>query len=68
MVSHLKKNREATKTDIDYAENLVFITNRPIQAKSQLHRREQAARGIGVSGYANETELMNFNKAGAIST
>ena len=45
----------------------VLLANTPAQAKSQLHRLEQAAGDIGFYVNTNLTEYMCFNR-GAIST
>ena len=45
-----------------YANNLLFLTNIPTQAKSLLHSLEQAAGDIGLSVNAN---FMCFKQDGA---
>ena len=45
----------------------MLIANKPAQVKSLLHSLEQAARGIGVNGNSNKTELMYFNQDDAVS-
>ena len=37
-----------TISDADYVDDLVHLTNTPVQAKSLLHSREQTARFIGL--------------------
>ena len=51
------------KANID---DTVFLTNRPVQVKSLLHRLKQTGRSIGCYVNANRTELMCF-KQGAIN-
>ena len=54
-------------TDADYADDLPFVANTTVQAKSQLHSLEQAARGIGL--YVNsDITVYFFNQDGAISS
>ena len=59
----LKKVRSSeypaeTITDADYADNLVLLDNKPVQAESILHSVEQGAGGIIFHVNANKTEYM----------
>ena len=47
-------------TDSGYADDLILLANTPAQAKSLMHRFEQAARGIGLSVNLDKTEFMYF--------
>ena len=45
-----------TITDADYADDLAFLENTPIQAEILLHSLEQTAAGIGLHVNADKTE------------
>ena len=55
-----------TITDADYTDDLVLLTNTPVQAKSLLHSLEQAVRSISLYVNSDKTEFKYFN--GAISS
>ena len=55
-------------TDTDYADNLAPLTNTPARRETLLHKKEQAARDMGLNLNANKIELMCFNQKGAIFT
>ena len=57
-----------TIIDEDYVDELVLLTNTPVQAECMLHSLKQAARGIGLHVNSNKTEFMCFNQNGVIST
>ena len=68
----LKKSRSwqypaETKTDEDYADDLVLFAITPTQAEFLLYRLEQTAEGIGLYVNANKTEFMYIKPEGAIS-
>ena len=44
-------------TDIDYADDVALLTNRPVHAEFQLHSLQQAAGGIDLYVHANKTVL-----------
>ena len=54
-------------TDADYADDIALPANIPAQAKTQLHRLEKVAAGIGLHVNAHKTEYMCFNQTGDIS-
>ena len=51
-----------TITNEDYVDDIVILTNTPIQTESLVHILEQAAGGIGLYVKADKTEYMCFNK------
>ena len=53
-------------TDADNTDYLALLTNTPGQAKSQLHKLEQAARGIGLYINADKTVFTYFKQDGVI--
>ena len=53
---------------MDYADDIVLLTNTPTLAKSLQHSLEQAAGSIGLHINADKTEFMCFNQRGDIST
>ena len=55
-------------TDVDYADDLVLLTNKPAKVESSMHSLEQAAIGIGFYVDPNKTEFMCFKRKGAIFT
>ena len=57
-----------TITDADYAGDIAFLANTPIQAKSLVRSLKPTAGGIGLHVKADKTEYMCFNKKGDIST
>ena len=57
-----------TITDADYTDDIVILTNTPVQAETLLHTLERAAAGIGLHVNAHKTEYMCFNQTGDIST
>ena len=70
MISHYKARSRhfvETITDEDYTDNLALLTNTPAQAKSLLHRLEQAARGVVLYMNSKKPEFMCFNQDDAIS-
>ena len=56
-----------TITDADYADDLVLLTNKLVQAKSLLLSLEQAPRNIGLYMNSDKTKLMCFKQDGGIS-
>ena len=54
--------------DADYADDIAFLANTPVQAESMLHSLEQASGGIGLYGNTDKSEYMYFNQSGDIST
>ena len=73
MISHLKKTRSRrypteTRTDADYADDLVLLSNTPTKSESLLYSLEQAAGGIGLFLNENEIEFMNFKQEGTTFT
>ena len=65
-----RSRRYSTKTitDVNYADDIVLLTNIPIQAESLLHSLEQAAGGIGLHVNSDKMEYMCFTQSGDIST
>ena len=57
-----------TITDMDYANDITLIANKPAQAESLLHNLEQAAGDIGLHVNTDKREYMGFNQGGDIST
>ena len=57
-----------TITDADYADDIALLANTPAQAKTLLHRLEQAAGNIGLYVKADKIEYMCFNQRCNIST
>ena len=47
-----------TMTDEDYTNGLTLLVNSPAQAKSLLHRLEQAGIDIGLNVNINKTEVL----------
>ena len=65
MFSHLNTSRwnpTEIMTDVDYTDDLVFLTNTPAQATSLLYSLEQAARCIALYVNANKTVHVFLNK------
>ena len=54
--------------DADYADDIMLLTNTPIQAESLWHSLELAAGGIGFHVNADTTEIMCFNQIDNIFT
>ena len=57
-----------TITNVDYADDIVLLTNTPIQAQTLLHSLEWTDTGIGLHVNADKTEYMCFNQTVDIST
>ena len=55
-------------TDVDYADDIALLANKPSQAETVLHSLERAAAGIGLHVKVEKTEYMCFNQRGDIST
>ena len=55
-----KRYPAETMTDIDYADDLVLLTNTPTQAECLLPSLEQTAVGIYLYISANKIEFMSF--------
>ena len=51
-----------TITDVDYADDVTLLANKPVHAESQLFSLERAAGGIGLHVNAYKTEYICFNK------
>ena len=67
-LKNTKSRRYIAKTITDaYYADLAFLTNTPVQAKSQLYSLEQAASGIGLYVNADKTEFICFKQDGVIS-
>ena len=62
-----ERSRRYPAKTIDYADDIAFLTNAPIQAETLLHSLERAAAGIGLHVNAHKTEYMCFNQTGDIS-
>ena len=53
--------------DADYTDNLAFLTNKTVQAESQLHSLKRAAGSIDFYMNSNKTELLCFKQEGVIT-
>ena len=52
--------------DVDYADDIAFLANKPAQAETLLHSLEWAATDIGLHINTDKTEYMCFNQRGYI--
>ena len=57
-----------TITEVDYADDIAYLANRPTQAETQLLSLERAAVGMGLHVNRDKTKYMCFNQRGDIST
>ena len=55
-------------TDVDYADDPVFLANTPAQEEYQVHSLEQSEGGFGLYANANTTDFMCFKQEEVIST
>ena len=53
---------------MDYADDIVLLSNTPNQTKTKLHTLERAAASRNLHVNAHKTEYMCFNQRGDIST
>ena len=63
-----RKYPAQTVTNADYTDDIAFLANTPSQAKTLLHRLEQAAAGIGLHVNAHKMEYTCFNQRDDIFT
>ena len=56
-----------TITDVNFADDIAFLSNAPAQVETVLHSLEWASAGIGLHINAHKTEYMCFNQTGDIS-
>ena len=56
-----KRYSAKTITDTDYADDISFLANAPVQAKTLLHSQERFTAGISFHVNAHKTEYMSFN-------
>ena len=54
--------------DVDYANDIALLANKPTQAETLLYSLELAAGGIGLHVNTDKMEYICFNQRGDIST